>query len=244
VLEQHHRVVLGTQQYSGFVLKIDGTGTSRPDNTHYWSYWHSGGGGTWTYSNAGAGSTHPRAGTVEGWSYVNGQSRAPKPPRYTYAALCGHLDPKPQAAPKATPTSAAASARPTPATSTSSKPAVVQPPPAQPTPSRSASTKRTFAKIAPPPPPTARATAHPTGSATSAHRTRAISTHTKSAATPPATKRRPAPVHASAARTLAAEPTAADKTDSGFPAWGTVVAVLVIAGLGGTAWTLARRRAN
>jgi hypothetical protein len=63
--------------------------------------------------------------------------------------------------------------------------------------------------------------------------------------TPPATTRRPARVHASTARTLAAEPTAADKTDSGgFPAWGTLVAVLIIAGLGGTAWTLARRRAS
>ena len=74
VLERKHTVTMGTQQYSGFVLKIDGTGTTRPDNTHYWSYWHSSGHGGWTYASSGAGSYTPKAGTVEGWSYVNGQS--------------------------------------------------------------------------------------------------------------------------------------------------------------------------
>ena len=100
VLERKHTVTMGTQQYSGFVLKIDGVGTARPDNTHYWSYWHSGGHGGWTYASSGAASYTPKAGTVEGWSFVNGQNSAPKPRSYTYAALCGQLDPKP--APRAT----------------------------------------------------------------------------------------------------------------------------------------------
>jgi len=229
---------MGTQQYSGFVLKIDGTGTTRPDNTHYWSYWRSGGGGAWTYSNSGAYSTHPAAGTVEGWSYVNGQSQAPRPPRYTYAALCGHLDPKPKPA-----------AQPTPHPTSAAPSSAQQAPPtraAQPTQTASSSGYL---------PPRAPTTAHPArtsvatrtsaGHRAAHHPTAHRSTPAQSPSpVPDPTSTTPAPAQRTMTPLPATEPASAAKSDTGFPAWGTVVAVLVIAGLGGTAWALSRRRAN
>ncbi|MET9626803.1 hypothetical protein ABZX92_05000 [Lentzea sp. NPDC006480] len=44
----------------------------RKPTSVYWSYWHATPGGTWTYSNSGAGSYDPAPGTVEGWSYGTG----------------------------------------------------------------------------------------------------------------------------------------------------------------------------
>lgn len=50
--------------------------------TAYWSYWLAPRGGSWCYSNFGAGNRKPPAGTVEGWSFVlNRSSSATPPPR-------------------------------------------------------------------------------------------------------------------------------------------------------------------
>ena len=59
----------------GLVCTIDG----RPDpcrisSSAYWSYWHADQGGSWTYSNVGAGNRAPPPGTVEGWRFGDGSS--------------------------------------------------------------------------------------------------------------------------------------------------------------------------
>lgn len=59
----------------GIIVQIDGQPSpASADNDHYWSYWHSSGGG-WSYSNVGASGYSPAAGTVEGWRFVNGGRR-------------------------------------------------------------------------------------------------------------------------------------------------------------------------
>jgi hypothetical protein len=245
VLERKHSVTMGTQQYSGFVLKIDGVGTSRPDNTHYWSYWHSNGHGSWTYSSSGAASSTPRAGTIEGWSYVNGQNSAPHPRSYTYAALCGHLDPKP--APKSTP-------QPTPQrTSTPQSTAHAAPTPTHNTPPDPTTTTHaqlrtaSSADMAPPLPNRHRTaaarsrSAHPRRGANKRHPTSASPTAASSATTSSGAV--PAPT-SPAPRRPASSPVAQPVDSSTTAAWPTIGALCVIAALGLTAWLVARRRAG
>ena len=72
----------------GLITQIDGQPkNNRADTTHYWSYWHNTGSG-WTYSTSGAGSYLPKAGSVEGWHFINGSSTATPPPVRTYASIC------------------------------------------------------------------------------------------------------------------------------------------------------------
>jgi hypothetical protein len=110
--------------YIGFLLTINGRGTTHPDDTHYWAYFHNTGGG-WVYSSSGAVSYEVHAGTVEGWQYDNGSDSPPRPPSASYAAVCARRDavpvtraPKPTAksttaarAPSSTPTSTSAVGR-------------------------------------------------------------------------------------------------------------------------------------
>jgi hypothetical protein len=240
LLQRTHSVTLGTMQYSGFVLKIDGTGTAHPDNTHYWSYWHSGGRGSWSYSSSGAASYSPKAGTVEGWSYVNGQSTAPKPRSYTYAALCGRLDPKP----------ARTTAQPTHSTVPSSTaPASTQQ--ATPRPTTSA-VPRSTAAGAPHTTTVASPSRHAVPVAQHNRTTPPSATH---AAQPASASRSSAAVTAtteshSSASTPAAPSTAdvsvvagsSSGSSSGGAPWGTVAAFAVIVALAGTAWFVMRRR--
>lgn len=57
----------------GFVLSVGGKPGNPDPNTAYWSYWHatpdSGGWSSWSYSNLGADSYHPKKGDAEGWRY-------------------------------------------------------------------------------------------------------------------------------------------------------------------------------
>src|SRR5256885_1509353 len=72
----------------GLITQIDGTpANNRADETHYWSYWHNTGAG-WRYSSVGASSYQPRAGTVEGWHFINGSSTATPPPLRSYSSIC------------------------------------------------------------------------------------------------------------------------------------------------------------
>ena len=233
VLGRKHTVTMGTQQYSGFVLRIDGTGTSRPDNTHYWSYWHSSGHGGWTYASSGAASYTPRAGTVEGWSYVNGQSSAPKPRSYTYAALCGQLDPTP--APRTTPSSRTASTAPTSARPThSALPQTATPlaPTHVPVPTRTGSN----ANVAPPPPPRRHTSVPAHSPSPTATRSNNRVHATRSATTAPTRHGDPA--------TAAPSPVAKSIDSSSSAALPAIGALVVVAALGVTAWLVARRRAG
>lgn len=66
----------------GLVCQIN----SRPNpcngapSTAYWSYWHARPGGSWTYSNTGAGGHNPAPGSVEGWAFGSGQPPGMAPP--------------------------------------------------------------------------------------------------------------------------------------------------------------------
>jgi hypothetical protein len=222
--------------YAGFVLQINGVGQNPPDTTHYWSYWHSTGTGTWTYSGTGAGAYTPKAGTVEGWSYVNGQSDAPKPPRYTYAQVCAAADPTTSPTPTRTPAhTATRTARPTPTAKTSATPAPRHTTAAHsatgPTPTPTPSPTTTHVR----PTRSARTSAHaqPTVTARST-----IRQHTDSST--PVQTTAPAPAASPAISNAAAA--SSQPTSSGFPAWGTVVAIVVILALGGGAWLRLRRR--
>jgi hypothetical protein len=46
----------------------------------YWSYWHAQPGGSWTYSNQGAGFRDPAPGSVEGWAFGAGGPPSVAPP--------------------------------------------------------------------------------------------------------------------------------------------------------------------
>ena len=69
----------------GMVCTID----SRPDPCNgapadaYWSYWHAPRGGSWTYSNEGAGTRDPAPGSVEGWAFGAGARPSTAPPAPT-----------------------------------------------------------------------------------------------------------------------------------------------------------------
>lgn len=66
----------------GFVCTIN----HRPKNCNgaptsaYWSYWHASPHGKWKYSTLGAGSFHPKAGSVEGWAFGKGKPPKISPP--------------------------------------------------------------------------------------------------------------------------------------------------------------------
>jgi hypothetical protein len=86
-------------RFPGMVCTIDG----RPDPCNgapteaYWSYWHADPGGTWRYSNRGAGAHRSDPGTVEGWAFGAGQPPRTAPPS-------NPPEPEPTSSPSPTPT--------------------------------------------------------------------------------------------------------------------------------------------
>ena len=73
----------GTQRFPSLICRIDGQPASdpcvsTPPANRYWSYWTaSGPGATWVYSDQGAGTRVPPAGSVDGWAFVDGCERTP-----------------------------------------------------------------------------------------------------------------------------------------------------------------------
>lgn len=72
-------------RFPGFLCKIAG----KPENdpcinaspaSAYWSYWVAPRGGSWCYSNFGAGNRTPSAGSVEGWSFSFDKTGSTSPP--------------------------------------------------------------------------------------------------------------------------------------------------------------------
>jgi hypothetical protein len=88
-------------RFPGMVCTIDG----RPDPCNgapteaYWSYWHADPGGTWRYSNRGAGAHRSDPGTVEGWAFGAGQ-----PPRTAPPSNPPEAEPSPSPTPTTEPT--------------------------------------------------------------------------------------------------------------------------------------------
>jgi hypothetical protein len=66
----------------GFICRIDKLPNpcNGAPSTAYWSYWHAQPHGTWVYSKTGAGSYHPKPGSVEGWAFGAGQAPGISPP--------------------------------------------------------------------------------------------------------------------------------------------------------------------
>lgn len=215
--------------YAGFVLSINGVGQNPPDTTHYWSYWHRTSSG-WHYSSDGAGGYTPKAGSVDGWSYVDGQQHARQPKAASYAKICAGRDP----ASKPTKSASSTPASPMPSrTHTAAPPVAPSTVPAT-TPTRTTHPTRSHA-------PHARRTRAPKTAATSSFapqpharsgKSRAVAG--QSASKQVAAQHVPAPPSTS--------PVAQSTHSSGFPAAGTVIAVVVLAALGGLAWLRLRSR--
>lgn len=241
VLERAFAATVPTNgPYAGFVVQINGTGKNPPDTTHYWSYWHSSGSGRWVYSGTGAGSYRPGAGTVEGWSYVNGQGSPPPPPAVSYAGVCGTAAPTPDRS--ATP-STTAHRPPRPANSTpvthgaprrSTSPRPPRSAPAQARGGRSSSGPRAAATRAPRPP----ATGRPTSVAGTVAPTSGPPAPARSA---PGSTRGPVASRAAEQPVRAAEP-ARHRSAAGLPGWTTALGLLLVVALGCAAWVRMRRR--
>ena len=234
--------------YSGFVLQINGVGHN-PSGQHallvVLAFERARRRGR--TASSGAGSYTPKAGTVEGWSYVNGQSNAPKPPslhlRRSCAAIVGpdaehrttaHARRHPHAdadGPSAAPThSAPVAGR-----------------------RRGARRRRTVASRdadtgRPPPHPLPPRTAHAGTTSAPAHRDRTARTATPAARSAAGTSTtighagtdRGTPIRQRPRRRIARVAKSADSSASAaLPAIG---ALVVVAALGGAAWLRLRRR--
>jgi hypothetical protein len=76
----------GTQRFPGLLCRIDGKPADAPcvhapPPDRYWAYWIADApGGAWTYSDLGAGNRTPPPGSVEGWAFSDGCTRAPQGP--------------------------------------------------------------------------------------------------------------------------------------------------------------------
>lgn len=231
VLSSNFSVTYGQRApYIGFVLKINGVGTDRPDDTHYWAYFHDTGGG-WAYSGSGAASYYPQPGAIEGWSHDTGANPAPSPAGTSYAAVCAGQDAAP--APTRPPTHI--TTHPPSTRHTSSAPAVapIQPPaPGRATPGTAAAS-----------PTSSRAAS--AASPADHHRSARPAHSSGATATPPSEARTPDP-SAAQASTPAVHLVGASsqaKPTSAVPALGTGLALVAAGAIGGTAlWRLRRHR--
>lgn len=95
----------------GFVCRINGFPTKAADACQqaspasaYWAYYHARRGGSWSYSQEGAGEYDPAPGSVEGWAFGAGATpgavpAAPVPPRPS-ASQTPRPTPKPSTTPR------------------------------------------------------------------------------------------------------------------------------------------------
>lgn len=99
-----------TVRFPGFLCRIAGKPDTDPcidasPASAYWSYWLAPRGGTWCYSNWGAGNRTPPPGTVEGWSFsLDKTSEATPAPRTPPPAPLAGNPPTPLAAADCDPT--------------------------------------------------------------------------------------------------------------------------------------------
>lgn len=106
--------------------------TSTPPEEAFWGYWHATNGGSWTFSNWGAGNREVVPGGYEGFSFsLNHNRTSNPPPGLTPAHEVAHPEPEPPTEPTPPPTTAApppTTAPPPPATSAAPAPPAQQPP--------------------------------------------------------------------------------------------------------------------
>jgi hypothetical protein len=227
-LQSRFTVVVGQppSPYAGFVFTIDGHGTTHPDNTHYWAYYHRVN-GTWVYSSVGAASYQPPAGAVEGWAYDNGSQTAPTPPARSYSSVCGTTATAPTPAAPSNPSARAVPVATSHATNRS--PASPKTGPSRPATPRTVPAAGTT-RAAAVPPARAPAVRH---SPSAARRSPQLSAAPGSPAAALATTvQTTASARPSNAGT---SPAAAPRRGSGAP-WAPLTALVVVAVLGGGAW--------
>ncbi|MGJ6981275.1 hypothetical protein ACSDQ9_12230 [Aestuariimicrobium soli] len=137
-----------TYSRGGYLCTIGGYPASCPTTFtgQYWSYWTATPGGSWTYSNLGAGARTPPPGTLDGWCYTKAASEATQKATCS-AQLTSRVNPAnvtptvPQPTTKPTtaqPTTAATTAKPT-----TAKPTTARPTTARPTASKASTSKGT-----------------------------------------------------------------------------------------------------
>ncbi|HET8642380.1 MAG TPA: hypothetical protein VFM37_10605 [Pseudonocardiaceae bacterium] len=204
----------------GLVCSVNGVPgpcSGPPPTSAYWSYWHARPGGSWSYSNTGAGSYNPAPGSVEGWSFGAGVAPGIAPP---------------QPAPVSPPAQPAPT-QPAPAQPPPAQPPPEQPPPAQPLPAQPAPTQ--------PPARSPAAPANPTATPAPARQPAPGATGTV-----PATSSGPAaagsPAGGGSAAPARADPRPAADVDEPGDALGLLAAVALIAALAGLAIWRARSR--
>lgn len=213
---------LGYNQ-SGLITQIDGVPANPNPYKAYWAYFRNTDSG-WKYSGLGPASTHPAAGSVEGWVYDPASGTPAPPPAASYATICAGRDhraaTRSPAPPRHSPAPAASSLRP-------------------------AVTHRT----GPPPlPATTRASAPVAPSHRLAKRAARVATvpaaSTTESSPPPASAPGPSTGASADATTASTSPAAlahrASDNPSGRPALATALAVAVVAALGGLALWRAR----
>lgn len=90
LFEAAEQTVSGTTDYpTGFVCRINGYPSPKSEpcastpnpKVGSWVYFTASGDSEWRFSNAGAGSHHPRCGDYEGWRFVQGTPNARTVPR-------------------------------------------------------------------------------------------------------------------------------------------------------------------
>jgi len=92
-----------TIKFPGFLCRIAGLPGNDPCQTTspataYWSYWIAARGGQWCYSNWGAGNRTPPPGSVEGWSFsLHKDGSTSPPPRQAVPAALPGTSPNPLA---------------------------------------------------------------------------------------------------------------------------------------------------
>jgi hypothetical protein len=107
------------QESGYFVCRIDGKPANDPcqrasPEDAYWSYWRAKPGGTWTFSNEGAGTSDPEPGDVEGWAFGAGDPPSTPPPARRKASPAAAPTPqRTTAAPAQAPSAPSAAPRPT-----------------------------------------------------------------------------------------------------------------------------------
>ncbi|HEX5532561.1 MAG TPA: hypothetical protein VFX33_02340 [Actinomycetales bacterium] len=199
----------------------------------YWSYWHSSG-GSWSYSNEGAGTYRPNAGTSEGWAF--GAGAAPR-------AAAAKPTPKPAPEPSSAPPAPAPTAAPKP--SSAPKPSAL--PPAAPKATTAPSTGTAVAVPGRARPQTTAggaSTSTPAGTSTSGL---AVSPSVGPTSAAPASTASPGTSESVSAATGSGEQRAAASVagadEDGGPPTGPIVAGAVLVALAGAGgWQLYRRR--
>lgn len=216
---------LGYNQ-AGLITQIDGVPAHPDPYQAYWAYFNDAGAG-WKYNGLGPASTHPAAGSVEGWVYDPAAGAPAPPPAASYAAICAGQDQRPAPARPATRSTTPARRSPAPAAA-SSRPA--------PTHGARATT-----------PPATRGSAPATAAHRLAKRTARSAPASTVGSSPPSVPSAPSaastgvsPDAATASTSPVALPHRADNGPSQRPALITVLALIVVAALGGLALWRAR----